>query len=105
MVREAAGMASACGHLVAGAADASVVYEDDQLLAFCDVNPVNPGHVLIIPKVHGVELADLDESDRQSDVHGSTPARREQPRHNHTAVPQHSSTYPEVAGHRPASAV
>ena len=40
--------------IVAGIADASVVYEDDQVLAFCDVNPVNPGHVLIIPKIHGV---------------------------------------------------
>ncbi len=49
--------------IVAGTADASVVYEDDRLLAFCDLNPVNPGHVLIIPKIHGVALADLDESD------------------------------------------
>ncbi|MGH3902386.1 MAG: HIT family protein [Pseudonocardiaceae bacterium] len=51
-----------CG-IVAGTADASVVYQDDRLLAFCDLNPVNPGHVLIIPKAHGVGLADLDESD------------------------------------------
>lgn len=50
-------------HIVGRTADASVVYEDDRLLAFCDVNPVNPGHVLIIPKIHGVGLADLDESD------------------------------------------
>jgi diadenosine tetraphosphate (Ap4A) HIT family hydrolase len=27
------------------------------------VNPVNPGHLLIIPKIHSVGLADLDESD------------------------------------------
>jgi histidine triad (HIT) family protein len=27
------------------------------------VNPVNPGHVLIIPKIHGVGLADLGKSD------------------------------------------
>lgn len=49
--------------IVAGTADASVVYTDDRLLAFCDVNPVNPGHLLIIPKIHSVGLADLDESD------------------------------------------
>ncbi len=49
--------------IVAGTADASVVYEDDRLLAFCDLNPVNPGHLLITPKVHCVGLIDLDESD------------------------------------------
>lgn len=51
-----------CG-IVAGTADASVVYEDERLLAFCDLNPVNLGHLLIIPKIHSVGLADLDESD------------------------------------------
>jgi histidine triad (HIT) family protein len=49
--------------IVAGTADASVVYEDDRLLAFCDLNPVNPGHLLITPKAHAVGLVDLDESD------------------------------------------
>jgi histidine triad (HIT) family protein len=49
--------------IVAGTADASIVYEDDRLLAFCDINPVNPGHLLIIPKVHRMGLVDLDESD------------------------------------------
>jgi diadenosine tetraphosphate (Ap4A) HIT family hydrolase len=63
MVRNAAGMDCVFCRIVAGAADASVVYEDDRLLAFCDLNPVNPGHLLITPKVHGVGLVDLDESD------------------------------------------
>jgi histidine triad (HIT) family protein len=49
--------------IVAGTSEASVVYEDDRLLAFCDSSPVNPGHLLIIPKVHGVGLVDLNESD------------------------------------------
>lgn len=49
--------------IVAGTADASVVYEDDRLLAFCDLNPVNPGHLLITPRAHAVGLVDLDESD------------------------------------------
>lgn len=30
----------------------TVVYEDEHLLAFKDLNPVAPVHVLIIPKVH-----------------------------------------------------
>jgi histidine triad (HIT) family protein len=63
LVREATGMDCVFCRIVAGTADASVVYEDDRLLAFCDVNPVNPGHLLIIPKTHSVGLVDLDESD------------------------------------------
>jgi histidine triad (HIT) family protein len=63
MVRKAAGMDCVFCRIVAGTADASVVYEDDRLLAFCDLNPVNPGHLLITPKVHVVGLVDLDESD------------------------------------------
>jgi len=49
--------------IVARTAEASIVHDDDRLLAFCDLNPVNPGHVLIVPKAHGVGLADLDASD------------------------------------------
>jgi diadenosine tetraphosphate (Ap4A) HIT family hydrolase len=36
--------------LVAGEREASVVYEDDCLLGFMDLHPVNPGHVLLVPK-------------------------------------------------------
>jgi histidine triad (HIT) family protein len=35
-----------------------VVYEDDEILAFDDVNPVAPIHVLIIPKKHVSTLND-----------------------------------------------
>jgi diadenosine tetraphosphate (Ap4A) HIT family hydrolase len=37
------------------------VYADDVVIAFMDVQPVNPGHVLVIPRDHAVGLADLDE--------------------------------------------
>jgi histidine triad (HIT) family protein len=47
--------------IVAGTTPASVVYEDPQILAFMDVRPVTPGHLLIIPKAHARYLADLDE--------------------------------------------
>lgn len=40
---------------------ASLVYEDPETLAFLDVNPVNPGHLLVIPKRHVVGLEDLEE--------------------------------------------
>jgi histidine triad (HIT) family protein len=37
---------------------ASIVYEDDELLAFKDINPAAPVHLLIIPKLHLATLSD-----------------------------------------------
>ncbi len=36
--------------IVAGRGDASRVYEDETYLAFLDIRPVTPGHLLVIPK-------------------------------------------------------
>ena len=47
--------------IVKGTTPESVVYADEKVLAFMDIQPVNPGHVLIIPKVHASGLSDLDE--------------------------------------------
>jgi histidine triad (HIT) family protein len=38
---------------------ASIVYEDDRVLAFNDINPQGPTHVLVIPKQHIPSLNDL----------------------------------------------
>lgn len=38
----------------------TVVYEDDKILAFKDINPMAPVHVLIVPKVHVQSLNELD---------------------------------------------
>ncbi|MGL4854885.1 MAG: HIT family protein, partial [Lentisphaeria bacterium] len=35
------------------------VYEDEKVLAFMDIAPINPGHILIIPKVHHVSITEL----------------------------------------------
>jgi histidine triad (HIT) family protein len=40
---------------------ADFVYEDDKVVAFLDINPVNPGHVLVVPKVHSEQLLELDD--------------------------------------------
>ncbi len=37
------------------------VYEDDEVLAFHDINPVAPVHFMLIPKLHLASLADADE--------------------------------------------
>lgn len=36
------------------------VYSDDLITAFMDIQPINPGHLLIIPNTHASSLADLD---------------------------------------------
>lgn len=46
--------------MVRGAEPYSLVEESKSALAFMDIQPVNPGHVLVIPKTHATYLADLD---------------------------------------------
>jgi histidine triad (HIT) family protein len=43
----------------------AIVYEDDRVLAFNDINPQAPTHVLIIPKRHIASLNDLGVEDDQ----------------------------------------
>lgn len=50
--------------IIDGEIPADIVYEDDKCLAFRDVNPQAPTHVLIIPRTEIASLADLEESDR-----------------------------------------
>jgi histidine triad (HIT) family protein len=44
--------------IVAGEIPAEIVYQDKALLAFRDINPQAPTHILIIPKSHIASLAD-----------------------------------------------
>jgi len=44
---------------------ASVLYEDDSVLAFSDVNPQAPTHILLVPKRHISSLNDLTPEDDQ----------------------------------------
>lgn len=39
----------------------SIVYEDDIAIAFMDIQPVNEGHTLVVPKKHYATLEDCDE--------------------------------------------
>ena len=41
----------------------SIVYEDDRILAFNDINPQAPTHVLLVPKRHIASLNDLQPGD------------------------------------------
>ena len=49
--------------IVAGHIPATKVYEDDDLIAFEDMNPAAPHHLLIVPKEHIATLNDAVEAD------------------------------------------
>jgi histidine triad (HIT) family protein len=49
--------------IVAGEIPASTVYEDDRLIAFNDINPQAPMHVLVVPRQHVATLNDLTAAD------------------------------------------
>ncbi len=42
---------------------ASIIYEDEKTAAFMDIQPVNRGHCLVIPRSHAAELLNLSEED------------------------------------------
>ncbi len=48
-----------------GEIPADIVFEDDDVLAFNDVNPQAPVHILIIPKQHIPTINDLEEDDER----------------------------------------
>jgi len=45
--------------IVSGEIPADIVYQDKELLAFRDINPQAPTHILIIPKAHIASMGDL----------------------------------------------
>jgi histidine triad (HIT) family protein len=55
--------------IVAGGVPATKVYEDERVLAFEDIHPQAPVHLLIVPKVHIATLKDFDPN--QSDLAGT----------------------------------
>lgn len=47
--------------IIEGNIPAEKVYEDDLFIAILDINPVNKGHLLVLPKKHSENIFDLDE--------------------------------------------
>ena len=48
--------------IVKGEIPSYKVYEDERILAFLDINPYNPGHTLIIPKEHTLDINSIDDT-------------------------------------------
>jgi histidine triad (HIT) family protein len=46
--------------IIQGREEASFVYRDDSVSAFMDIQPINPGHVLIVPNAHAAYLEELE---------------------------------------------
>ncbi len=44
---------------------AKIVYENENFIAFLDINPVSKGHTLVIPKKHVTDFAGLVEEDKE----------------------------------------
>lgn len=51
--------------IAAGETPAAIVHQDEHLIAFKDINPQAPMHVLVVPRRHIATLNDLTESDDQ----------------------------------------
>jgi len=52
--------------IVAGEIPAYKVYEDETVLAFLDIKPVHPGHILVIPKQHVATLEEVSPTTLQA---------------------------------------
>ena len=53
-----------CG-IVKGEVKGSMVYQDSSVVAFKDINPKAPVHILIVPRKHIATLLDLEPGDRE----------------------------------------
>jgi histidine triad (HIT) family protein len=42
---------------------ANIIYEDERVLAFLDINPLTEGHTLVIPKYHAENIFDISKED------------------------------------------
>ena len=51
--------------IIRGEIPSSKVYEDEEILAFNDINPAAPIHVLVIPKKHITSLAHMEDGDEE----------------------------------------
>ena len=50
-------------HIIEGKIPSDIIYQDDEVLAFRDISPQSPVHLLIIPKKHFTSLLDVTEAD------------------------------------------
>ncbi|KPU26353.1 HIT family hydrolase [Caloranaerobacter sp. TR13] len=56
--------------IVQGEIKANIVYEDELVVVFLDIDPINKGHLLIVPRKHKLDLDELsiEESSRVMEI-------------------------------------
>jgi len=59
--------------IIKGEVPSSKIYEDKQVYAFLDISPINPGHTLIVPRRHCI---DIDEMTTEEVAHVFSVAQR-----------------------------
>lgn len=62
--------------IIAGQAPATILYQDDLATAFCDIHPVAPIHILVVPNKHLASVNDLTVEDEPLMGHLITVARQ-----------------------------
>ena len=55
--------------IINGEIPCSKVYEDDKVLAFNDINPVAPYHILVVPKKHYDSIIDIPDKEMEIVAH------------------------------------
>jgi histidine triad (HIT) family protein len=48
--------------ILKGEAPASFTYQDDNIVAFMDIQPITHGHMLVVPRQHSVLMSEVDET-------------------------------------------
>ena len=51
-----------------GEIPSSKVHDDHDVMAFLDINPANPGHVLVVQKKHATDITTADEKDLEKTI-------------------------------------
>lgn len=51
--------------IITGEKAAEIVYEDDKVVAFCDIQPKAPVHILIVPRKHIPSMKDITDADSE----------------------------------------
>ena len=49
--------------IINGEIPSKKIYEDENVLAFLDINPSSPGHTLVVPKKHILDFQEIDDDD------------------------------------------
>jgi len=50
-------------HIISGKVQSKKIYEDDKCIAILDINPLNPGHILLLPKEHQTIMPQISDVD------------------------------------------